>query len=673
MDSESRVGVHNAEEYMGSYGSSQQYQPPVSSSEGVKSTPLKEDSLTLLWLTWLVVMNFLLFCFWIWRAANRYCENYQRRQAVLERRRRAGIPDEDTRPFEIAYAKAALRRREQDEERRRKQLEQTEASQQQDSDWSRLGRTISHSHDPRYEARPYSGNLVQRRPVTQPHVVQPPAHVPLFDYNHISERTLPLRGIQPIESPTISSSDSPPYPPPHVWKDQYAPPEIWAQHDRQREQALTAVTTTSSPATRSSNEEPWSRPAALAVRPVVRTVPTPGQDGLHSTRNWSLWARQMVHPSVAYFRKVTPTPSLETSTSFLLKRDEHETQGSPELETASLLEDLTSLHHTVLAARGQSYRLINALEGILLELAGLMPVELETFGPATFSSWPQSRAALTQIWNHLGEAPFDEALRDIAIDVATILAKTLSGTKPLAEWEVKSHHNEAPMPREENRDWLLGVLADPVPVSEPTRDINSMKDGTHERIMRFLTVERDWNSHVHMSSSHGVAEVVDSSSSSVLLAPDRRNTAGNELPKLVESVRNGWIASSQAIAVVGALFAAGETALIPFVKTASEDSEGNPLLPDHAGLFKCLLIFSYGAFMFNASATISSLILIDKLGEMAFLNRSRGDKSCWVPSSANRLLTRYKLGTVWYSVQAHCEAGKQNRRWDRLANQTNPL
>lgn len=48
------------------------------------------------------------------------------------------------------------------------------------------------------------------------------------------------------ESPTISSSDSPPNPPPPAWQDQYAPPEIKAQHDRQREQALAAVTTTSS-------------------------------------------------------------------------------------------------------------------------------------------------------------------------------------------------------------------------------------------------------------------------------------------------------------------------------------------------------------------------------------------------------------------------------------------
>ncbi|KAG8982186.1 hypothetical protein FRC05_000328 [Tulasnella sp. 425] len=191
MDSESSAGVHRPEEYMAYHGSSQSYQSSASSSEGVEYTPLKEDPPPSLLPTWLMVMGFILVCFWVWRAANRYLENYKRRQAVLERRRRAGIPDEDTRPFEIAYAEAALRRREQDEERRRKEKEQVEASQQQDSDWSRLGRTMTHPQDSRYEA-----------------------------------------------------GHSPPHPPPPVWQDQYAPPEIRAQHDRQRE--LAAVATASS-------------------------------------------------------------------------------------------------------------------------------------------------------------------------------------------------------------------------------------------------------------------------------------------------------------------------------------------------------------------------------------------------------------------------------------------
>lgn len=81
----------------------------------------------------------------------------------------------------------------------------------------------------------------------------------------------------------------------------------------------------------------------------------------------------------------------------------------------------------------------------------------------------------------------------------------------------------------------------------------------------------------------------------------------------------------------GALFASAEATLIPFVKTASVDSQGNPSLTDHAGLFKCLLVLSYGAFLFTGASTISSLFLIDKLGEMAFLNRNRVEDVHQVP------------------------------------------
>ncbi|KIO24575.1 hypothetical protein M407DRAFT_99325 [Tulasnella calospora MUT 4182] len=79
------------------------------------------------------------------------------------------------------------------------------------------------------------------------------------------------------------------------------------------------------------------------------------------------------------------------------------------------------------------------------------------------------------------------------------------------------------------------------------------------------------------------------------------------------------------------------------------------MLPSHTGLFKLLLILSYASFLFNASATMSSLILIDKLGEMAFLNRNaRHVDQKTVPMSANRLLGTYELEPDWYRVQAHC-------------------
>ncbi|KAG8914719.1 hypothetical protein FRC01_003951, partial [Tulasnella sp. 417] len=62
---------------------------------------------------------------------------------------------------------------------------------------------------------------------------------------------------------------------------------------------------------------------------------------------------------------------------------------------------------TILDAMEKAYTLIYAMEEILLELARLLPAELETLGPKSFLSWSQSRATLINTWNHLGRPPFD--------------------------------------------------------------------------------------------------------------------------------------------------------------------------------------------------------------------------------------------------------------------------
>ncbi|KAG8958214.1 hypothetical protein FRC00_002943 [Tulasnella sp. 408] len=110
----------------------------------------------------------------------------------------------------------------------------------------------------------------------------------------------------------------------------------------------------------------------------------------------------------------------------------------------------------ILEVMGRSNELIYAMEEILLELAILVPIELQSLGRTSFSSWPQSRTALIRIWNHLQEAPFDGGLQNIMIDMATVLAILLSEAS-LAEEEVNSSNNEL---REENRDWLLNALAE---------------------------------------------------------------------------------------------------------------------------------------------------------------------------------------------------------------------
>lgn len=128
-----------------------------------------------------------------------------------------------------------------------------------------------------------------------------------------------------------------------------------------------------------------------------------------------------------------------------------------------------------------------------------------------------------------------------------------------------------------------------------------------------------------------------------------------ELPRLVESLRQGWITSFQAMAVVGALFAAGETTLIPFVKTTVLNGDGTPKLPAHPGLFKLLLAVSYGAFFFSASVTISSVILIDELSLLSFLNRAKGSNNPALDfDSVFLLLKEFQLTTTWYWVGAYC-------------------
>ncbi|KAG9030822.1 hypothetical protein FRB95_003514 [Tulasnella sp. JGI-2019a] len=78
-----------------------------------------------------------------------------------------------------------------------------------------------------------------------------------------------------------------------------------------------------------------------------------------------------------------------------------------------------------------------------------------------------------------------------------------------------------------------------------------------------------------------------------------------QLPALVESQRQGWIFSAQAAAVVSVLFCGAETQLIATIK-------GDTPPEGAAGAYKFLLLLSYAAFLLNASATIASLLMIDR-------------------------------------------------------------
>ena len=65
---------------------------------------------------------------------------------LRDRRRRAGIPDEDSRPFDVAHAAAALKRRQEAEEMMRAEKARVEALHQaRDSEWAQLGRQMTGS------------------------------------------------------------------------------------------------------------------------------------------------------------------------------------------------------------------------------------------------------------------------------------------------------------------------------------------------------------------------------------------------------------------------------------------------------------------------------------------------------------------------------------------------
>jgi len=100
--------------------------------------------------------------------------------------------------------------------------------------------------------------------------------------------------------------------------------------------------------------------------------------------------------------------------------------------------------------------------------------------------------------------------------------------------------------------------------------------------------------------------------------PQQRPWFEYQLPRVIESARQAYLGSYQASAVVAGLFVATEAQVIALIHA---DSSPEPQL-----LFKLLLICAYGALIFNIGAVISSLVLIDRFGELPFRNRRRTDR-----------------------------------------------
>ncbi|KAG9005691.1 hypothetical protein FRB94_004969 [Tulasnella sp. JGI-2019a] len=129
-----------------------------------------------------------------------------------------------------------------------------------------------------------------------------------------------------------------------------------------------------------------------------------------------------------------------------------------------------------------------------------------------------------------------------------------------------------------------------------------------------------------------------------------------KLPDIVESERQGWIVSAQAAAVVAALLCGVEATLLTLIKTDPSNSSPAP-----KSAFRCLLILSYSALVFNASSTVASLVMLDCLGEIPMLvtkaarkNKGKGAQESEDVDSMDAYLEHFELGFRWRWARRYC-------------------
>ena len=105
------------------------------------------------------------------------------------------------------------------------------------------------------------------------------------------------------------------------------------------------------------------------------------------------------------------------------------------------------------------------------------------------------------------------------------------------------------------------------------------------------------------------------------------------------------------------LFVIASTQLLAFFKNPNHfsTSQNNP-----EGALRALIIICYASLFFNASAAISSFILMDKLGELPF--RAASKRQSILPTggtitgNSEDLLKRYGVGKLWTFLVWHCQS-----------------
>jgi len=126
-----------------------------------------------------------------------------------------------------------------------------------------------------------------------------------------------------------------------------------------------------------------------------------------------------------------------------------------------------------------------------------------------------------------------------------------------------------------------------------------------------------------------------------------------ELPPLVESLRQGRIATYSAASVVTALFVSVEATLftgsIPpsDISLHDPDATGSNSLRGTRAIHRFYFLATFAALMFNLSATVCSLLLIDILGAMAKWQK----QSVKTFRTGRRILMHFDVGGTYSRIE----------------------
>ncbi|SJL09604.1 uncharacterized protein ARMOST_12984 [Armillaria ostoyae] len=125
-----------------------------------------------------------------------------------------------------------------------------------------------------------------------------------------------------------------------------------------------------------------------------------------------------------------------------------------------------------------------------------------------------------------------------------------------------------------------------------------------------------------------------------------------KLPSLVEYNWQGWQSTCSSAAVVTSLLAGVAASLLSVINDVVSDADFKQTANPHA--LMALQVMSFGAIIFNASATITSLLLIDELGDLPDIASADRDKvQAGFIEESRDLLVYYGMKKTWTWTRWH--------------------